>query len=241
MEPTLPNDPDELYTLYKQDPKTVPINKVVKSLEPQISYALASAGAASNPHLKHQAKLVVADAIDSYQPGSGANLTTWTANQLQRMRRSVREQSRGGMKVPDRVILDAMHIHNKTQEYIDKYNREPDTHELADFSGFSTQRIEKVRKIGRPSVTEGVFGDDGGSATQSTDYTDEAVDYFLQGADPVDRKIFEWRTGYKGQKILPTTEIARRLNLTPAALTKRGQRISYRLQGLLADLEKTFS
>ena len=50
-------------------------------------------------------------------------------------------------------------------------------------------------------------------------------DYVYHDLDTKSRKIFEWTTGYGGTKILPKQEIARRLKITPAAVSSRIQTI----------------
>ena len=52
------------------------------------------------------------------------------------------------------------------------------------------------------------------------------ADYVYYDLDPIDQKIFEWRTGRNGQKVLTVTEIAKRLKMSPASVSQRAKRIS---------------
>ena len=55
-------------------------------------------------------------------------------------------------------------------------------------------------------------------------------DYVYYDLDPIDKKIFEWTTGYAGSKIIPKGEVAKKLRITPAAVSLRINKIVKKLE-----------
>ena len=50
---------------------------------------------------------------------------------------------------------------------------------------------------------------------------DTYIDYLYASCDPIDKKIIELTSGRRGSKIYPNSDVARRLNITPAAVSLR--------------------
>jgi DNA-directed RNA polymerase sigma subunit (sigma70/sigma32) len=230
------NSPDFLYEVYANDPTPSNLNKVVESLRPVINYGIKSTGAYDDPYIKSQARLVAADAVKSFNPSSGARIHSWVSTQMPRLKRMKRE-SQSVVKVPERIQLDAYHLYNKEMEFMDKHEREPDLHELADLSSMSIKRIQKVREATRKTPSEFQLPDT--SAESSSDFAVEAADYVYGDLDYTDRKILEFKTGYGGSPILPPKEVATRLKLTPSQLTRRSARIALKMQEIEDALTQT--
>ena len=241
MLPTMPA-PTRMRTLsdaYNQwaiDRKPENLNSTVDFLKPTISYKLAALGSADNPQMRHQARLMVADAVKKFDPNMGVSLTTWAQQHLQGMNRFKRE-NQGALKVPDRAAIDAWTIEKASQELDDRLGREADVHELADYTKMSVKRIAAVRKATRPVAASSQMYSEG---EDLADYLGEAMTYVYDDSDTLDRKIIEFTTGYGGVEAMPKNQVATRLGISPAQVTRRTERIAQKLQALEEDLKNTF-
>lgn len=230
------DDPDQLYQEWAQAPDAAKLNRVVRSLTPVMNHALSSIGAFDDPVLHTRAKVFTARAIQKYKPDSGANLITWTSNQLQQLRRAKRE-AQSAVDIPDRAKVDAFKLHQAEQEFIDKHDREPDVLELADFAKIPVSRIQKIRAVVRPVPSEGAIG--GAGQVQETPYDEEALSYVHNESDHVDRRIIELKTGYGGGQPMAPQLIAQKLRMTPSQLSRRSARIALRIHELEEALRQT--
>ena len=213
------------------------MSQVVKALQPHIEYTVHSIGAGGDPYVKTMANVIAAQAVKTYNPEmpGAAGLHTHVKNQLQQLTRIARK-SRSVLQVPERSQMDAFALSKARKSFEDIRGREPDISELADHSGFSIKRIEKVMKQTRPTPGEAAFETE--HEKDATDFSPEAVDYVYHDADHVDRKILEHKIGYGGAEQLPPAVVAQKLGLTGSQLSRRSARLSLKINELEQSLRK---
>lgn len=231
----MPGDIDQAYSAYKLQPSPETLSGVVDALHPTIHYALGSVGAADDPVVQGKAKLYAAHAVEHYDPSSGANLATHVGWQLKQLSRSAR-QSRSPVHIPERIQLDGYKLYQAEKQFQDENGREPDALELADHTGLSVRRIEKIRSQQMAVPSEGAVGDS--LNEEGPDYDREAVEYVHTAADHTDRRILEMKTGYGGHPLMAPKDIAAKLNLTPTQLTRRSIRLTHQINELREALTK---
>ena len=224
------------YDQWAIDNRPESLFKAVEYLKPTIDYKLAALGVSDNPQMRHQARLMVADAVRKFDPAMGVGLNTWAQQHLQGMNRFKRE-NQGPLKVPDRAALDAWTIEKSQQELEDKLGREPDVQELADYSKMPVKRIAAVRKATRPIAAAAQMYSEG---EDLADNLGEALNYVYEDSDTIDRKIIELTTGYGGVTSIPKNQVAAKLSISPAQVTRRTERISQKIQALENDINNTF-
>lgn len=224
-------DPDlnTLYADYQTDPTPQKLHGVVTRMRPTIDYALSSIQSGNDPVLRSRAQVLAAKAIQRFDPQAGAALPTWVSSQLMPLRR-MRRQSQSVVRIPERIHLDAWTLAKSEREFVDKFDREPDLSELADFSKLPIKRIATIRQTMRKTPSESAIGD--AAPPIETDFQTEAVDYVFQDADHVDRKILEYKTGYGGSDMLPAHAVSTKLGLTPTQLSRRSARLTYKIQNM---------
>jgi DNA-directed RNA polymerase sigma subunit (sigma70/sigma32) len=183
------------------------------------------------------ANVIAAQAVKKYNPDmpGAAGLHTFVKSELQQLTRVAR-RSRSVLQVPERSQLDAFALAKSRRSFEDAHGREPDMGELADHSGFSLKRIEKVMQQTRPTPGEAAFETD--HEKDATDFTPEAIDYVYHDADHVDRKILEHKIGHNGAEVLPPHAVAQKLGLTPSQLSRRSARLSLKINELEQSLRK---
>lgn len=183
--------------------------------------------AGGDQSLRTQAKLLMLRGMKSFDSKRGVQLKTHLMNQLKPLQRLHLERSQP-VDVPERMVMDSRLLHRTEQEYIDKYNREPNAQELAEESGLSLRRIAAVRTGARPFAAESISGE--GVPGKEEDTSDKIwTEYVHFDADPIDKKIIEWKTGLYSSPILENQEIARRLKLSPGAISQRSSKIAAKL------------
>lgn len=223
-----PVTPDDLFKIYQSQPSQSNLNTVVQALRPAIDYAVQSAGASGDPYVRSMALAHAAKAVKKFDPtkAGASNLRTYVGSELQQIGRIAR-RSRSVLQLPERTQLDAYALMKARKGFESQHGREPDAGELADFSGYSIKRIEKVMKQTRAVSSESSLPSD--TEKTDTDFQPEAVDYVYHDADHIDRRILEHKTGFGGAEILEPKMIAAKLKLTPSQLSRRSAKLALRI------------
>lgn len=229
---------DVAYSDWQRDPNPNTLGKVVKALEPAVQQNLHRMGAAGDPLLASQGRLVAAQAVKTWDPASTATLPSWVGSQMVRINR-FRRNNTHAIHIPEGVQLDAMKVENARREFVDKHDREPDQIELADFVHMPLKRLRTVQTAMRPTPSDSVF--ESGIMGHTTDYQQEAMDMLYQDADQADRAILEGRVGYNGAPLKSSIELMKKTKMNPVQIAKRVMRLTHRLQGLTQDLERVYA
>lgn len=232
----VPEDIDTLYQAYTADPTPVTLNRVVTAAEPMIRYSLSSVNGLENAQLKGRAKLFAADAVKNYDPSRGTALRTHIGNNLLQIRRASREVA-NPVRVPERAQLDMNYLRRKEIEFQERFNREPDTVELADYAKMNAKKIAQLRKSFRPVVSEAAIG--GAAEGEMPVHMEEAMDYVYGSADHITRRLMEMKGGYGGHEILPANVIAQRLGVDPSYISRRSAAISALINETTSMLESS--
>jgi DNA-directed RNA polymerase specialized sigma subunit len=225
------------YENWKKDPTPERMGDFLEKAQPVISSALQSYGR-GNQALESRARILTAKAVKTYDSTKGTKLKTYLMTQLQPLNRISRDYS-AATRVPERVSVDLYSVNQGGQEYFNQYGREASDKELADMTGLSMRRIAHVRKFSKSEMGESAMTDDEGAimypGTESPDPEKILLEYLHHDLDPVDQKILEWRSGLYGKKQISNNEIARRVNLSPGAVSQRAAKIAARIAAVKAE------
>lgn len=228
---------DDYYNIWQRKPEPSTMDNMLKKAHPIISSALVTYGGVNNKLMYSQAKKIAIDAIKSFKRDNDASLSSWISLNLQGLQRYA--SSLNPISVPERVKLDSFHINKQTQEFTNEKGRDPTDSELADITGLSPKRINYVRKMVRPVMAEGSYleADDDDNTympgVQSNEWENVWAEYVYNDLDDINKRIFDMRMGrgkYKGQP-LDVNSIAKQLEMSPAAVSQRSNKIA----NLLAD------
>jgi len=226
-------DPTISYQEWQTEKTPERLSQVVDDLKPVWMSVLGKENSAMDPYLRGQAKLIVADAVETYDPANpaGASLSTWTGHQLRQLSRKRRLQSQT-TRLPERVQLDRWNLEKAKLEMQDELGRDPTVDELADRTTFSKKRITEIQRMGFSTPSEAAF-EGQVPHVQKTDYDEEALEYVYEDSDNIDKKILEHTLGYGGQKVLSNAELMAKLKLDPTTMTRRRQRLTHRINKVL--------
>ena len=222
------------FTAWKADPSPDNTTSLLKSVNPVLTAALRSYGNMKSPTLHSRAKIMALDAMKRYDP-SRAKLKTHLMVQLQGLRRfSARENQI--LSVPEQVGLDLHGLRTAENELQDKLGRAPSDSELSDHMSMSLKRIAHIRKA-KPSYSEGSFtrpGEDGGEDMYTPAVVDrtgarEWHEFVYHDLNPTYQLIMEHTLGLHGKPVLPNQVIAKRLGVSPGAVSQRKARLQEKL------------
>lgn len=228
------DDFDDVYTQWQQN-KTPELNtKMLTAVQPVIDTAISSYGGAgaTSPVLRSRAKIMALKAFDTYDPKRG-NIRTHLLSQMQGLRRlAAKEQNIIG--IPEQVGLDFQRLDTAENELRDQLSRDPTDEELADFTGLSVRRIRKVKSFHKPvasgmldqETTEDAYsGEVASHLPGQHNAADAWMDFVYGDLSSTDKLIMDMTLGRNGRRRTTTQEIARRLNMTPGAVSQRAAKI----------------
>lgn len=230
-------DFDATYTQWQKQRTPAMNTKLLSTLQPVIDTAVTSyAGANPGPTIKSRAKLMALKALETYDPQRG-NVKTHLLSQLQSLRR-MSAQEQNIIHIPEQVGLDFQRLSESENELRDRLGRDPTDDELADHTMLSPRRIRKIRSFRQPlaegtTTTENDYENDSdgvASTIPGADRGHEAwMNFVYDDLSPTDKLIMDLTLGRNGRRRTSTQDIAKRLNITPGAVSQRAAKI----QGML--------
>ena len=208
----------------KQTPEST--SALLNKLNPIIDKAITSYAPNSAPPVRSMAKRLAIKAAHSYDPKAGTKFQTYLLTQLQPLRREAKAYET--VHIPERVQIDLTSVNEKNNQFVDENGYEPSDEELADYSGLSSRRIRKIRAYAKGQVYESAAEMMGGQLAKgpSMQRNQMAEEFVYQSLGDMDKRIYDLRTGKGGtQKTLGVSEIAKKLKVSPAAITQRLNKI----------------
>lgn len=226
---------EEHYDIWKKKKSPEAMGRLLEAADPVISSALTSYGG-GNQSLRGHARLLASQAFTTYDPAKGTKLRTHLMTQLQPLSRMAKEQSQA-VHVPERVQADLYRLNQAHQTFRDQHSREPSDKEMADLTSLAPRRIAHIRKLSRTDMPESGMtriNDEGDEeifypGTEQADPQRIWVEYVHHDLPPIDQQILEWKTGLYGKPMLSNNDIAKKLGITPGAVSQRSARISNRI------------
>ena len=199
----------------------------LKKIEPTVVKAV-NAYAAGDPSYKTQARIYAIEAAKNYNPDKGATLDTYVYGQLRRLQRL--SAQRGNLtRISENVAQERAVVQRAIRELTADLGEEPTTEQLADRVGMSRRRIDALMNY-KPVIPDSIAVSPEGDSLAKSDDDNKVLSLYdnviYDELDDTDKRIYEWSTGYgKGVK-LSGAEIAARLKISPAAVSKRYTRIA---------------
>jgi len=226
-------DFDSVYSQWQKKRTPDSNTQLLKTVQPIIDTALSSyAGAAPSQSMRSRAKLMALKAMESYDPNKG-NVKTHLLSQMQSLRRAAAREN-NIISIPEQVGLDFQRLAESENEIRDRLGRDPTDDELADATGLSTRRIQKIRAFHQPvaesatmaETDEEAFGGDVASTVPGANKAHDAwLNFVYEDLGPTDRLIMDMTLGRNGKRRTSSQQIAQRLRLSPGAVSQRAAKI----------------
>lgn len=234
QQPGVKTDFDAAYTQWQSSRTPETNTALLKNIQPIVDTAVSSYLGANPPAtLKNRARLLALQAMEKYDPQKG-NVKTHLLTHLQRLRR-LGAQSQNIISIPEQVGLDFQKINRVENDIRADLSRDPTDEEVADRTGLSVKRIRKIRQFNQP-ISEGMTArqTDMSSANNADIAStrpgqhgaqDAWLDFVYEDLGAVDRIIMDSLLGRNGRRKSSTQDLARRLNISPGAVSQRAAKI----------------
>lgn len=225
------------YKAYLANKSKHTLRGVTTSLQPVIDKAVKTfAGDNAPPTVWDRARLLAADAVEKYDPTKSSNLKGHVYSQLQALNR-LAPQITDPMPIPERMRRDRAEIYSAVEQLRNDMGREPTDEEVQEITGIPLKRVLKVKSVQHAniplSVFEGTDTDEDATpeiAVSRRTPMDDWVDAVYHDSDSIDKIVLQHKSGYRGAQILGNQQIAKLLNISPAAVSQRAARLQARLE-----------
>lgn len=223
----------ELVAAWQKDKKEQYTADILRKLQPTMSAAMTSYAGGISEQLRIPAANITLQALDSYDPRKGTSVQTHVFNALKRLNRVSAE--RGNIvHIPEGMRVDYNNIRHIAQQIQQETGKQPSIQQLSDRSGLSPKRITKLLQgntIVSQSGNQAMYQNkDTGTSSDISDQ--DYMRYVYSTLGDTDKKIMEWSTGIYGSKILSGIQMAKRLKITPAAVSQRRANIQKQLSDI---------
>lgn len=218
------------WNAWRQNPTPENGDRLAKLATPlleQIVGAYLGGQYITDPLLMGRAKTIMFRALQNYDPTKGP-ITSFIWTNMMRIQRVYGKQH-STLSVSEQLIMDAKRLETAEKELEEKLGRTPSTEELADYTGLSMKRIERIRRqsaVGYESTFEAGAGDSGGwlpsvQTQQPADLTKEYLQIIYEAlGNERDKAIMEMSYGLNGYKPMKAIDIAKKLKVSPATVSK---------------------
>lgn len=218
----------KLWQTWKQFPSNENLEALIKQLMPIIRRETGRWSTLVPPYvLENEAKLITIKACQSYNPNAGTALSTHVVNQLQKLSRTA-YKSQSALSVPEHQRL-TFNRYMAAQRHLEDLNgRKPTLEDSADYLAIKPKNLRLiVENVGKRELMES-----GEGPAFIKDTHDDVVHLAYADMTPLQKRIFEMRTGYNGVPVArDAAPILKRLNIT------QGQ-LSYQLNAMRPLLER---
>lgn len=235
--PSLGLEPEyhDAYYDYIKNKSPESASRILNAVSPVIDKALKSyaGGEGETPTMRARAKTLTLEAVRRYDP-TKAKLSTHLLSHLRGLRR-ITERATSAVYIPEGTKIDARKLDATRADMADELGREPSDAELSARIGIPLDRIVRARTVPGVLSASQTGGEVGAVDKVDPRSWDAWVRAIHADSGPIDQVILEHSFGMFGKPALPANEIAARLNLSPAAISLRKQRLQADL-----DMYQTF-
>lgn len=237
----LESDYEPLYQSWKQNPTPQTRSDLLRAVDPVIQKGIKTYGGTSqgSPTLRSQARKLALQSFNTYDPQRGS-LQNHLLSNMRRLQR-IGAQEAQVISLPERVAMNRRRLEDEENELRHELGREPSDMELADRTGLSLKRIAYIRQakpVASTGQIEAASEDHSMPASEipGVDPRQQAwEDFVYHDLTPTDQAVFDMLLGRHGRKQVSTTEAARRLGLTPGAISQRAAKIQQKLDSELRE------
>jgi len=197
---------------------------LLKAIDPEIRSAAYIHTGKDDPLTLSKAQIMALSSLNSYDPEK-AELSTYIHSQLQPLKREVRNQAKP-IKIPEGAFYEKQKIEQATLELEHELGRPPTDEEISLKTGIPIKRIGNIRKY-NTGVSISQFDEQGATPAFSLGdkYNEAWVQLVYDDLNPRDKIIMEHTLGLNGKKVLSNQDLAKKLKITPGAVSQAKARI----------------
>jgi len=219
----------DLWKKWKKTKDPIYMNSLINSLDPYLQSHVNKFSTVPIPRgaLESQAKLLALKALQTYDPKRGTQINTHLGHELKHLNRYVIDYQNIG-KIPENRGIAISKFQNIKSNLTEDFNREPTVIELGDALQWSPAEVERMQNELRSDILiaqgkEEAFFD---TTYNPSDRDRDIVEFVYYQSAPEEKKILEYTFGIGGNPKLSTSEIALRLNKTPAEVRDMAKKLA---------------
>ena len=219
------------YAAWTSNPNPKTLSALLHTLRPALEQGIHLVlRQPPSPRTLSMAKKIAIDALRSYDPYR-AGLRTHIISNLRGLNRLARKNEQI-LRVPERVAAEQGWMSEVQEELRNELGREPSMGEVADRMGISRKRLARLRTYSEP-LAEGYFAglqtEEGGGPLVPPTLPGQAdferrrkqlYELIYDDLDGRQQAVLEWSTGLNGRRVLPITQIAKKLGVTPGMVSQ---------------------
>jgi DNA-directed RNA polymerase specialized sigma subunit len=230
----------ENWSNWRKNPSSSNLMSTVDGFDGLINTSIGQQKNINRSLLKGRAKLLTIDAIKTFDPSSGANLTTHVYNYLRPINRESKDMVEIA-PVSRHYSDESAKMINAISSFSEENGREPDDSEIRDMLGISQKRLEKLNKIVKYEIPESqiVGGMEDEDVDEQSNKLNLWTDYVYHDLGTRDKKILDFKLGRSGHPEMSNEEIALKLNTSPMEISNRSANIAKKILDGMNTREKT--
>lgn len=211
------------YDAWRAKPDPVAMAAVVDALGNDLERELATRPEAHRPLLRQHGRIMMAKAVQSYDPERGAALPSWARTNLRELSRT--EHKLRPVSVSQDVARMGAELNRVRGELGLELLRDPDDDELASASGMSVRTLRDLRAKMPPVVSDSQLAGDDPENTSAPGVLlpsafASAAELVLNGLPEREQRILLAKTGFRGTPVKTNNELAAELKLSPAMISR---------------------
>lgn len=171
-------------------------------------------------------------ALTTFDPNKGTALGTWVYNGMKKSKSFI-AQHQNVVRISEKRLYNIGDFNNAKSQLSSSYGREPTTHELADHLGWHTDEVVRLEKQQRSDLIGSELAVDPIEFLPSKEH--ELRAFLPHELDATELFVYEHSTGENGKPRLSGNEIAKRLKVSPATVSRLKTGIARKAKRLMED------
>jgi len=229
-EPLKPEEdtPEGWFNLWKSSNQSPEAGAgLLRAMDPHIEAATRKYAGSTDPVTMAEARRLFVTAVPRYD--GRASLQTFADRQLQPLTRW-KARKELPVRVPTLKVRQITAINDAEADLEAELGRSPSFSEIADHTGIPIKQIQQLQKLRFPMLTDQQFADEEGGVSSAGDFAVEDDNHlWLQtvyhSLGPSDQVILQHSTGLYNAPVLSNQQIARKLRISPGAVSQRRNKI----------------
>jgi DNA-directed RNA polymerase specialized sigma subunit len=218
----------EYWKLWKKSNNPQDLEKLLTRLTPLMHREISKwQSAVPVAALESKARMLTAEALNTYNPNMGAAIGTHVASRLRKLSRSVYPYQ-NVVRLPENKQLLYNSFTIASSKLQDTHGRDPTVEELSDELGWTPKKIKDFQS----SYSRRELVESEGAILDTTDTDSTLIDFYYHDLAPMDKLLFEDITGYHGKHSLNNDQLKTKYNLTQGQLSHKKRKFVDSLQAL---------
>ena len=221
-----------LWQAWKSSPSDANLAALLANLAGVVGSAVNTYRAAPLPFmvLELEAKRMAIEACKEWSPTGGTSLSTYVGAKVRQDLFRYVGQHQNVARIPEHQIRQIGGYNRAVSKLTDKFGREPNTIEVADYMAIPVKHVAALRKSLRQDLLESehVTADD---MEHDPNYERAILGYY--SLTDQEKAVFDMSTGSHGAKMLSPGDMAKKLNVSGARVSALKEQIGKKLSPYL--------